>query len=90
MHLDLHGKSGQEARLMLWSALKRCQSQHFTKIVVVHGRGLHSDALHGPVLKEVVIDILTTEFNSQIQKWRPGLPSEGGDGVTVVYLRVTE
>ncbi len=83
--LDLHGKTGEEALRLLRHALERCKRNGVGELLVIHGRGIHSQA-GGAVLKQAVRTALEREMAGMIQSYRPALPREGGAGATVVYV----
>jgi DNA-nicking Smr family endonuclease len=87
MTLDLHGMTGDQAVLRLRLTFESCRRHGVKELLVIHGRGSHSAAQDGPVLKKVVHDMLDYELNMQVREYRSALPREGGDGATVVSLR---
>jgi DNA-nicking Smr family endonuclease len=84
--LDLHGLSGNEAEARIVAGLDLCRHKGIREILVIHGRGLHSGAGEGPVLKNLVQTMLEGRLKGTVKRYRPGVPAEGGEGVTVLFL----
>jgi len=82
--LDLHGLTLEQARITVDRFLKQAASLGLRKVIIIHGKGLHSSSSEG------ILRI-------GIQKYLEGHPlagrrenagrQEGGSGATVVYLR---
>lgn len=85
--LDLHGYTQEQAAVKLRTTISRCRHRGIRTLLVVHGQGYHSHPDEGPVLKKMVRDMLQGELESIVADWKPGAPSQGGDGATVVRLR---
>jgi len=84
--LDLHGSNAAEARHLLTNELKNAFASGNRCVLIVHGRGLHSE--DGPVLKTAVIEWLTTPpLAAHVMAFSSALPAEGGPGATAVLLR---
>jgi DNA-nicking Smr family endonuclease len=50
--LDLHGLTVKEASVAVENFLKICQAQGYEKVLIIHGKGIHSK--EGPVLNEKI------------------------------------
>jgi DNA-nicking Smr family endonuclease len=87
MALDLHGLTSDEASRRVSHAVESCRGRGIQELLVIHGRGSHSSSGGEPVLKKLVRDMLDHELASRVRGCRAGLPREGGEGVTVVYLK---
>ncbi len=77
MELDLRGLSGDEALLELDRALDDGVVSGIPFIRVIHGKGKG-------ILMKAVVDMVRRD--DRVKDFRPGKPSEGGTGVTMVYL----
>jgi DNA-nicking Smr family endonuclease len=86
MTLDLHGRTSDEASRQLRSTLEWCRLHGIRELLIVHGQGRHSAPEDGPVLKNLVRDMLDCELRLQVKEYRTALPRDGGDGATVVFL----
>jgi DNA-nicking Smr family endonuclease len=86
MTLDLHGLKSEEASRRLRETIESCAEHGVRELLVIHGRGYHSNPSEGPVLKTLVSQMLENELRLSVRDWRAGLPREGGDGVTVLFL----
>lgn len=87
MTLDLHGLRSAEAAIRLRSALDRCRENGTQELLVIHGYGLHSDPQEGPVLKQLVADLLDNELRPFHRWYRPAPFKDGGDGATLISIR---
>jgi DNA-nicking Smr family endonuclease len=85
--LDLHGFNSTEASILLRNVVHRCRDEGIKELLVIHGIGYHSSLSGGPVLKQLVKQMLENELNLNIRDFRTALPKDGGDGATLVYLR---
>jgi len=85
-HIDLHGLTVENARLVFEQFLKESIATGKRMVLIVHGRGLSSPA--APILKSKVIEWLTT---GPWRKWVMAFTSarlcDGGTGATYVLLR---
>jgi DNA-nicking Smr family endonuclease len=86
MTVDLHGLTSDEASRRLRLMIESCRSKKILELLIIHGRGRHSAPDQGPVLKGLVQEMLGNELALSVTRFRPGLPHEGGEGVTVAYL----
>lgn len=85
--IDLHGMNSFEAQHKIRSSFMACRCKGIKEILIVHGRGFHSDPNEGPVLKNLVKDMLEHELKSEIHGFRTALARDGGEGATLVSLR---
>ncbi len=85
-HIDLHGLSVKDARVLLEKFIKDSLQTGKRSILIVHGRGLSSPAQ--PILKTKVYEWLT---RGSWRKWIIAFSSaqiyDGGAGATYVLLR---
>ncbi len=86
MTLDLHGSTSDEASRRIRSTIEWCRGHGVGELLVIHGIGRHSAPAEGPVLKNLLHDLLDYELKSTVRGFRAGLPREGGEGATVIYL----
>ena len=84
--VDLHGLTSDEASRRLRAAVESCHDHGIKELLVIHGKGHHSMNGEGPVLKNMVNQMLDSELRLQVKDSRGGLPREGGEGVTLVVL----
>jgi len=84
--IDLHGLSAAEARRELTAELQEAFAEGVRGVLVVHGRGVHSEG--GPVLKGGVVDWLTgPPLASLVLAFATAQPRDGGAGASYVLLR---
>jgi DNA-nicking Smr family endonuclease len=84
--VDLHGLTAAEAKRQLASELGRAQAEGLRCVLVIHGRGLHSEG--GAVLRDGTVGWLTTEpLASRVMAFASALSEHGGSGATYVLLR---
>jgi len=86
-HLDLHGKTRDEAKPALEVFLREARRSGKRCVLVVHGRGLHSrDQL--PVLKEALKAWFGHgKFARHVLAFATARPADGGAGAVYVLLR---
>jgi DNA-nicking Smr family endonuclease len=84
--VDLHGLTSLEAERVLRVTVESCRSRGIRELLVIHGKGYHSDAETGPVLKTLVQQMLDGELRRFVQSYTPAMRKDGGDGATVVFL----
>jgi DNA-nicking Smr family endonuclease len=84
--LDLHGLTSDEASLRLRLIIELCQNHGVKELLIIHGQGRHSAPAEGPVLKNLVREMLENELRLSVLRFRSGLPREGGEGATIAYL----
>jgi DNA-nicking Smr family endonuclease len=86
--VDLHGLTAPEARRELASELGDAVAAGERCVLVIHGRGLHSES--GPVLQGGVLTWLTTPpLAARVMAFASALPRDGGPGASYVLLRRT-
>lgn len=86
-HVDLHGRTREEAKREVDAFLRASRSAGKRCVLVVHGRGLHSkDQL--PVLKEALRTWLSTaRFGRHVLAFATARQADGGAGAIYVLLR---
>jgi DNA-nicking Smr family endonuclease len=81
--IDLHGKTKDESLEALERFVVSCKNRGLRKVLVIHGKGLHSDA--DSVLQKTVQDFI--EADPRLGAWgHPGI-KDGGSGATWVLLK---
>ena len=86
-HLDLHGKTRDEAKELVQEFVRRNVRLGRRCLRIVHGRGLHSKD-RSPVLKEALKAWLTRgSVAKQVLAFTSALPKDGGAGAVYVLLR---
>lgn len=84
--IDLHGLTAEEARAAVRGAVRDVRASGGRCLLVVHGRGRHSDT--GPVLKDALVDWLTAApVSGAVMAFASAQPEDGGTGATYVLLR---
>ena len=85
--LDLHGLTKDEARRSLEAAVADAVDAGVRGLVVIHGRGRHSDA-SGPVLPEAVPRwLMRAPCARWVLAFATAQPEDGGEGSLAVLLR---
>jgi len=89
MTIDLHGMVCVDAERKLSGALVECKKRGIKDLLIIHGKGAHSDsdAMEGGVLKKMVRDNLEFRYAGAVKSFGPALSRDGGDGATVVRLK---
>jgi DNA-nicking Smr family endonuclease len=82
--LDLHGWTGQEALSELEYFLKKSKRKGLNKVMVVHGKGLHSPG-GASVLRPIVKNYL--EKSPLVRDYGRAKLNSGGGGATWILLR---
>ncbi len=84
-YLDLHGLHQDEARIRLDSFISDCKRRGFRKVMIIHGKGIHT---HGtdPVLGEVVRRFIESDPRCGTSG-HPKNKAEGGSGATWIILK---
>lgn len=82
--LDLHGLTRDEAVDKTRSFLAGAIRQGWQVVVIVTGKGLHSNA--GPVLRQAVEQLLARSHD-QVLEWGQAPRRFGGAGALAVFLR---
>lgn len=83
--IDLHGLRLDEATANLRYFLRESRQLGYRKVLVIHGKGLHSDNQKA-VLKEGVQQVLMKDKN--VAAWGEAGRKEGGRGASWVWLSV--
>jgi DNA-nicking Smr family endonuclease len=85
MRIDLHGFRADSADALVRKQIAGAVAAGIRCVVIVHGRGRHSAG--GPVLREAVIQALTTAPTVRhVRAFCPALPADGGAGAMYVLL----
>jgi DNA-nicking Smr family endonuclease len=84
--LDLHGLGAAEAKERLSARVRTAREQGISCLLVVVGRGLHSDD-GGPVLPDVVIQHLSENLADSVLAFCTAPRRWGGLGALLVRLR---
>ncbi|MFA5469031.1 MAG: Smr/MutS family protein [Sphaerochaetaceae bacterium] len=82
--LDLHGYTAEEARSIIKQFLSDSVENSLQKVLIIHGRGLHSVDGKG-VIKDVVKDEL--DYSPLVRDYGKAPPVEGGSGAVWVILQ---
>ena len=84
--LDLHGLRADAAHRRVRETLERVQGEGGRCVLVIHGRGRHSEA--EPVLKDALVDWLTeAPLDTLVMAFTSARQGDGGVGATYVLLR---
>ena len=83
-HIDLHGKTRDQARKKLLAFIKSAQQNHYKLICVVHGKGYNSEDGR-PVLKALVNKWL--QNIEDVLAFTTAQPNDGGTGAVYVLIR---
>jgi DNA-nicking Smr family endonuclease len=81
--LDLHGFTRDAAIESLRDFLRQSAAAGLRKVLVIHGKGLHSENSQG-VLSEAVRQVLSKDRN--VAAWGEAGRKEGGRGASWVWL----
>ncbi len=86
--LDLHGKTGAEVTPLLERFL--VESARFRRrcVLIVHGRGLHSDDGRA-VVRDATIHALLGALSGLVHCLATAAPPDGGPGATYVMVRTS-
>lgn len=84
--IDLHGLTSLDAERVLRVTIESCRNRGVRELLIIHGKGYHSAAETGPVLKTLVQQMLEHELNRFVKSYTPAMRKDGGDGATVVFL----
>jgi DNA-nicking Smr family endonuclease len=89
MTIDLHGMVSIDAERTLSRAMDECQKRGIKELLIIHGKGSHSEgsAQEVGVLKKMVSDDLEFRYTTRVRSFGPALSRDGGDGATVVILK---
>lgn len=83
--LDLHGMRQEEAKEQLNYFITDCVKRGIRKVIVVHGKGIHTTGTD-PVLGELVRKFIESDKRCGTSG-HPKLKSEGGTGATWIILK---
>jgi len=84
--LDLHGATVDGGKQQLREFLVAAQRGGRRCVLVVHGKGTHSE--HGAPLREMVLVELLGPLSGLVRALWTAAPADGGEGATCVMLRV--
>ena len=82
--LDLHGLTSGQAERKLRAALAEAKRRGWKRMLVIHGRGTHSDPAEGAVLQNLVRTMLDGSCRPLIRNFSGASPRHGGEGAVVV------
>jgi len=94
--LDLHGYSLSEANKIVKDFIKKSYDQGFYKLLVITGKGLHSNHEKNPylskelsILKHSVPDFIkkNKDLSSKIIEMKQANIQDGGDGAFYIFLK---
>ncbi len=83
--LDLHGCTIDIALGQLRQFLFESKRLGRRRVLVVHGKGLHSD--HGAPLREAVLGELLGAASGLVHALASAAPTDGGEGATYIMIR---
>lgn len=84
--VDLHRTHAEAARQLIAKHIVDATASGVRCVLVIHGRGTHSAG--APVLRDVVVDVLTKGTCAKhVLAFCPALPKHGGGGAVYVLLR---
>jgi DNA-nicking Smr family endonuclease len=83
--LDLHGKNAAEAEVSLRRFLVDAARLHRRCVLIVHGRGLHSEGV--AILRDLVISSLLGSLSGLVHSFATAHAKDGGPGATYVVIR---
>lgn len=83
--VDLHGETVANGKQQLRDFLMQAQRIGRRCVLVVHGKGTHSD--HGAPLREAVLGELLGPLSGLVHALATAAPADGGEGATYVMLR---
>lgn len=83
--LDLHGQTAAAAEVSLRGFLLDAAGLRQRCVLVIHGRGLHSDGV--AVLRDTVFSALVGTMSGLVHAFASAAPPDGGAGATYVMVR---
>ena len=83
--LDLHGYASSKAERKLHNYISMCVRQQERYAMIVHGKGIHSQAGAG-VLRKLTLRFLAS--HPQVQAFCPAVKAKGGTGATYVRIKL--
>ena len=84
--LDLHGKTEEEAIILVQNFVTLSHRQHLRSLLIITGKGSHSGD-EGPVLIHATRSWLQRNGGPYIKDFFPASPRHGGSGAFWVDLR---
>ena len=84
--VDLHGKTREEAIMIVQNFIKTSHAQGLRHILIITGRGQHSGS-RGPVLKTAIIQWLKKNGHPYLKEFRDAPSRFGGSGAIWVELK---
>jgi DNA-nicking Smr family endonuclease len=84
--LDLHGLQRRDVAAKMRSLLYNARHHGWEVLLVITGKGLHSEQ-GAAVLRQEVEAFITTHGHGQIAEWGRAPRQYGGDGALVLFLR---
>ena len=84
--LNVRGRTVEEARSDLDDFLEKAASQGWSRLKVIHGKGIQSPGGHSVVREAMTRDLERARQAGRIRDFRLGNLGEGGAGVTIVWL----
>ena len=84
--IDLHGKTREEAIMIVQNFVKTCHAQRLRHILVITGKGQHSP-YQGPVLKTTVALWLKKNGHAYLREFHDAPPRFGGSGAIWIELK---
>jgi DNA-nicking Smr family endonuclease len=82
--IDLHGMTAEEAESALWRFVDASARSGLEKVLVIHGKGLHSEG-GVPVLKKTARKVL--EAHPLAGRFGEAAKADGGSGALWVMIR---
>jgi DNA-nicking Smr family endonuclease len=86
--LDLHGRAHNEVTPLVREAFHECKDRGVDTILIIHGVGYSSNPIEGPIIKKLVRAMLENELSNHVKNYRTALPKDGGEGATIITLRL--
>ena len=95
-HIDLHGFTLERANITITKFIEDCYQNSVSKIIVVTGKGLHSNVEKDPyvskdlsILKYSVPEYIenNTELMKKIMEIKDAEIEDGGSGAFYIYLK---
>ncbi len=83
--IDLHGLTQDEAEKRLRAFIADCCAKKFKKILIIHGKGIHTGGNDEPVLRALVKRFL--EHDKRLGRSGHPATRDGGNGATWVMLK---
>ena len=77
--LDLHGKTREEAIMMVQNFVMKCHANQFRTALIITGKG-HNSGNQGPVLNKEVKHWLERNGKPYLRDYHDALPRFGGSG----------